>query len=201
MNTSFSAAPTLAGTRPAGKALPGDLAMWCLILVELTVFALFFILFSWMRSSDRELFLAGQQLLHPVAGLINTLALLSSSALVAKGVIANRHNQQRSAAGSLFGAILVALVYVAVKIWEYWQLGSAGYGLGGNQFFMGYFLLTGFHFLHVLLGIFILAFMARKLQRGGYGPDDVVGLETGACYWHMVDLLWIVLFPVVYIIK
>jgi nitric oxide reductase NorE protein len=135
-----------------------------------------------------------------LAGLINTLALLSSSALVAQGVIANRRNQQRNAARSLFGAILVSLIYVSVKLWEYWQLGSAGYGLGGNHFFMGYFLLTGFHLLHVLLGMLILAFMARKLQRGGYGPKDAVGLETGACYWHMVDLLWIVLFPVVYII-
>lgn len=200
MNASFPAVATLAVEQPAGKALPGDLAMWCLILVELTVFALLFILFSWMRSSDRELFLAGQQLLHPVAGLINTLALLSSSALVAQGVIANRQNHQRNAAWSLFGAILVALIYVVVKGWEYWQLGSAGYGLSGNQFFMGYFLLTGFHFLHVLVGILILAFMARKLQRGGYGPSDAVGLETGACYWHMVDLLWIVLFPIVYVI-
>lgn len=190
-----------ASALPTRKPLPGDLAMWVFILGELTAFALLFILFSWMRSSERELFLAGQQLLHPMAGLINTLALLSASALVAQGVIANRNNQQRIAARWLFAGIGVALIYVVVKIWEYWQLGSAGYGLNGDHFFMGYFLLTGFHFMHVLLGMLIIGFMARKLQRGGYGSENTSGLESGACYWHMVDLLWIVLFPIVYVIQ
>ncbi len=197
---SFAMSPQTSSSSP-GKALPGDLAMWFFILSELTVFALLFILFSWMRAGDRELFLAGQQLLHPAAGLINTLALLTASALVAQGVIANRKAKQDAAARWLYGAMFVALIYVGVKVWEYWQLGSAGYGLNGNQFFMGYFLLTGFHFLHVLLGMLILGFMAKKLQRGGYGPRNVVGLESGACYWHMVDLLWIVLFPIVYVIQ
>ena len=198
MNTDSS---SQTGALPARKPLPGDLAMWVFILGELTAFALLFILFSWMRSSERELFLAGQQLLHPMAGLINTLALLSASALVAQGVIANRNNQQRVAARWLYSGIGVASIYVVVKIWEYWQLGSAGYGLNGDHFFMGYFLLTGFHFMHVLLGMLIIGFMARKLQRGGYGSEDPSGLESGACYWHMVDLLWIVLFPIVYVIQ
>ncbi len=201
MNTLNYVVPTTVTPVSIGKRLPGDLAMWCVILVELSAFALLFILFSWMRASDRELFLAGQQLVHPTAGLINTLALLSSSALVAQGVIANRNDSQRNAAWWLYGAILAALVYVGVKCWEYWQLGSAGHGLGGDHFFMGYFLLTGFHFLHVLVGMLILGFMARKLHRGGYGPNNEVGLESGACYWHMVDLLWIVLFPIVYVIR
>lgn len=187
-------------TGPA-RALPGDLAMWLFILSELTVFALLFILFSWMRTSDRELFLAGQALLHPTAGLINTLALLTASAFVAQGVLANRAGEQLRAARWLYGGLLVASVYVVVKVWEYWQLGRAGYGLNGDQFFMGYFLLTGFHFLHVLLGMLIVGFMARKLQRGGYGADNRVGFESGACYWHMVDLLWIILFPLVYVVR
>ncbi|MEH6826266.1 MAG: cytochrome c oxidase subunit 3 family protein [Motiliproteus sp.] len=201
MSADSPSMPTLTVSPPTGKTLPGDLAMWFFILAELSVFALMFILFSWMRASDRELFLAGQQLLHPMAGLINTLVLLSASALVAQGVIANRSDQKRNAARWLYAATLVALIYVAVKCWEYWQLGSAGYGLHGDTFFMGYFLLTGFHFLHVVLGMLILSFMARKLQRGGYGQQDADGLEAGACYWHMVDLLWIILFPLVYVIR
>ncbi len=181
--------------------LPGDLAMWFFILAELSVFALMFIAFSWLRTTEREVFLAGQALLHPGAGLINTLVLLTASVMAAEGVRANRLNRQGAASRWLMGAILISLVYVVIKLWEYAVLGQAGYGLNGNRFFMAYFLLTGVHFMHVLLGLVILGYMAGKLRRRGYGPDKVVGLESGVCYWHMVDLLWIVLFPLVYVIQ
>ncbi|WP_421866209.1 cytochrome c oxidase subunit 3 family protein [Motiliproteus sp.] len=183
------------------RRVPGDMAMWCFILAELTAFALMFILFSWLRSTDRELFLAGQQLLHPEAGLINTLALLSASGFVAQGVIANRASKQLQASRWMLAGLAVAMIYVVVKCWEYYQLGSAGYGLNGNRFFTAYFLLTGFHFLHVLLGMSIIGYVTRRLRQQVYGPDNRVGLESVACYWHMVDLLWIVLFPLVYVIR
>ncbi len=184
----------------ASPELPGDLVIWFLILLEITTFALMFLAFSWVRGQDRELFLAGQQVLHPLAGLINTIALLTASGFVAQGVIENRRNKQNYAAYWLYTGVASATVYVVVKCWEYWQLGLAGYGLESNEFFMVYFLLTGFHLLHVLLGISFLVIIARKLQRGGYGPSDALGLESGACYWHMVDLIWVLLFPIVYII-
>ena len=181
--------------------LPGDIVIWLLILIEITTFALMFLAFSWMRNDDPAAFLAGQEALHPLAGLTNTLALLTASGFVAQAVADNRNNQQGRASLWLLAGIASAFIYVAVKSWEYWQLGSAGYGLHGDQFFMVYFLLTGFHLLHVLLGIAILAIMANKLNHRSYGPDeDALGLESGACYWHMVDLIWIVLFPIVYVI-
>ena len=180
--------------------LPGDLVIWFLILLEITTFALMFLAFSWVRGYDKELFLVGQQILHPLAGFINTIALLTASGFVAQAVVDNRRNKQNQAALWIFAGIASALVYVVVKCWEYWQLGSAGYGLESNQFFTVYFLLTGFHLLHVLLGLSFLIIIARKLRRGGYGPDDALGLESGACYWHMVDLLWVMLFPIVYVI-
>ena len=180
--------------------LPGDLVVWCLILIEITTFALMILAFSWMRDDERELFLAGQQILHPIAGLVNTVALLTASAFVAQAVVDNRANRQSLAARWLYAGIAGGMVYVVVKCWEYWQLGSAGYGLHGDHFFMAYFLLTGFHLLHVLLGIVVLFIMAGKLRQGGYGPQEALGLESGACYWHMVDLIWVILFPIVYVI-
>lgn len=184
-----------------GRPLPGDLAVWCLILLEISTFAAMFLAFSWMRNHDRALFLAGQAELHPVAGLINTLTLLTASGFVAQSVVDSRSQRQARSVFLLLAAIASALVYVVVKLWEYWQLGSAGYGLHGDHFFIAYFLSTGFHLLHVLLGIGILAIMAKKASRGGYGPDHMLGLESGAMYWHMVDLIWIVLFPIVYVIQ
>lgn len=199
----MSAVPTTTGTsfgKSAHQELPGDLVVWFLILLEITTFALMFLGFSWIRWRDAAGFQAGQAILHPFAGLVNTLALLTASGFVAQAVLENRQRCQHRAARWLGAAIGAALIYVIVKCWEYWQLGSAGYGLHGDQFFMAYFLITGFHLLHVLLGIGFLVVMMRKLRRNGYGPDNALGLESGATYWHMVDLIWVILFPIVYVI-
>ena len=99
--------------------LPGDLVIWFLILLEITTFALMFLAFSWVRGYDKELFLAGQQILHPLAGFINTIALLTASGFVAQAVVDNRRNKQNQAALWIFAGIASALVYVVVKCWEY----------------------------------------------------------------------------------
>lgn len=183
------------------RVMPGDLAMWMFIAAELSVFALLFLLFSVLRVSNPDLFTAGQQTLHPLAGLINTLALISASWMVVQAVIYNRHGHHHRAALWMFFAILAAAIYVCVKCWEYWQLGSAGYGLDSNTFYTSYFLITGFHLLHVLLGMVILLFMVVRLFRGNYVQGQTTGLESGACYWHMVDLVWVLLFPLIYVIR
>lgn len=69
-----------------------------------------------------------------------------------------------------------------------------------NTFFTLYWILTAFHFLHVLLGMVILAWLAEGCRRRRYGAQQHSGLESGVLYWHMVDLVWVVLFPVVYIL-
>lgn len=193
MDTSntYSAAPV--------PKLPGDLAMWIFIIAELSVFALLFLLFSYLRSSDSVTFLAGQQTLHPHAGLINTLALLTSSACVAQAVHSVRQNRS-GAFGWMLLSIPVGSVYIIVKLWEYQQLVRQGFDLDTNHFYTGYFLLTGFHLLHVVLGVVILGFMSVRLWRGCYRPAQMSGLESGACYWHMVDLVWVILFPLIYVI-
>lgn len=188
-------------TKSANRIMPGDLAMWMFIAAELSVFALLFLLFSVLRASNPDLFTAGQQTLHPLAGLINTLALISASWLVVQAVIHNRTGQPQRGALWMFLAIVAASVYVGVKCWEYWQLGSAGYDLDSNAFYTGYFLITGFHLLHVLLGMVILLFIVVKLCRGAYVEGQTSGLESGACYWHMVDLVWVLLFPLIYVIR
>ncbi len=188
-------------TKSTTRIMPGDLAMWMFIAAELSVFALLFLLFSVLRVSNPDLFTAGQQTLHPLAGLINTLALISASWLVVQAVIHNRAGQPERGALWMFFAIVAASVYVGVKCWEYWQLGSAGYDLDSNAFYTGYFLITGFHLLHVLLGMVILLFMVVKLHRGAYQEGQTSGLESGACYWHMVDLVWVLLFPLIYVIR
>ena len=180
--------------------LPGDLAIWLFIFAELTVFAIFFISYSWMHTHNFELFTAGQSTLHPTAGLINTMALITSSYLVALAMIAARQGDRKRCQQGLMGAILVASIYVVSKLWEYEILLGQGYDLSTNSFYMFYFFMTGFHFMHVLLGMVVLAIFVVCLREPSYLEENLSSVESGACYWHMVDLLWIILFPLMYVI-
>lgn len=86
-----------------------------------------------------------------------------------------------------------------VKGFEYAAKFGAGINLSTNTFYMFYLSLTFFHFMHVILGMVILVALWWKTRQGAYGPGNMNGIESGAAYWHMVDLVWIVLFPLVYV--
>ncbi len=181
-------------------SLPGDFAIWIFILAELGVFSIFFIAYAVVRMLNPEMFAEGYLHLNRVAGLVNTLALISSSYFVVRAVIAVKAGDSRRCYVWLNWALVAAMVYVVVKLWEYTLSFQAGYTLHTNTFYMFYYLLTFFHFAHVLLGMVILFAVARNAKRGQYSQDEHAGVETGASYWHMVDLLWIILFPLVYVI-
>lgn len=189
----------MAVNKPKEKVLPGDLAMWFFILAELTVFAILFIAFAVTGKLQPQMFSDGKATLHPIAGVINTLALITASYFVALAVSALHHGRQQKAAKLVLWSMLVACIYVVTKLWEYHALGEAGFGISTNTFYMLYFFITFFHFMHVLLGMIILAFVALKANKNGY-QDNTNGFVSGAVYWHMVDLVWIILFPLVYII-
>lgn len=195
------AVDTLPGSiNPGVKKLPGDLAMWMFILMELTVFAIFFLGFAVTRHLNTELFLAGQSTLHPYVGMVCTLALITSSYFVALATIRIKHNDASGTRIALWISILVATIYLVAKTWEYNQLFYQGYDLSTNTFYTLYFFITIFHFMHVLLGMVILTYMAAKTDQGKYSDLDHDGFEAGACYWHMVDLVWIILFPLIYVV-
>lgn len=181
------------------KRLPGDIAMWIFILAELSVFAIFFIGFAVAEQLNAEMFTQGKAKLHTITGLINTVALITSSLFVALSVQAIHKNKQKYAANLLIIAQLVACIYLSVKVWEYLFLINLGIGIETNTFFTLYFLITFFHFMHVLLGMVILTFMLIRAKKEQY-DNDTSGFEAGASYWHMVDLLWIILFPLIYVI-
>lgn len=183
------------------KALPGDIAMWVFILMELTVFAIFFMVFSVSQALNPEIFHLGKDTLHQSAGVICTLSLITASYFVAVATHKFESGDHQALGNFLFVAIAVSLIYVVAKFWEYSQLYSAGFDLSSNSFYTYYFFITFFHLMHVVLGMIILSFMALKAKKGGYKHDDPAGLEAGACYWHMVDLVWIILFPLIYVIR
>ncbi|MGK9065668.1 cytochrome c oxidase subunit 3 [Stutzerimonas chloritidismutans] len=183
-----------------GRRLPGDLAMWFFILAELTVFAILILAFAVAQWLDPALFRESRAALDTSMGLALTLSLLTSGLLAALAVEQVRGGRGRRA-GLLLGAALASsCIYVVLKLGEYAHLASLGLGLEHDTFFTLYWILTGFHFLHVLLGMVILGWMALRSYRGQYRLDDCAGLESGVLYWHMVDMVWVVLFPLVYVI-
>ncbi|MEE1867841.1 cytochrome c oxidase subunit 3 family protein [Pseudomonas auratipiscis] len=191
---------TSANAQVAPRRLPGDLAMWFFILAELSVFALLILAFATTQALKPQLFAESRQLLDTSTGLAMTLSLLSAGFLAALAQEQVRQARPRQAGGLLLLALLVACGYLGLKLGEYQHLLSLGLGLEHNTFFTLYWLLTGFHFLHVLLGMLILVWLAKGCWRGVYGPGRCSGFESGVLYWHMVDLVWVVLFPLVYVL-
>ena len=95
----------------------------------------------------------------------------------------------------------MGLFFVIVKSYEYFDHYSHGLNLRTNLFFMFYFSLTFFHFMHVIMGMVILAAVVVLANNGKYTAEEHTGVETGASYWHMVDLVWLILFPLVYVMR
>ena len=184
---------------------PGDFGIWLVVYLELITFGLLFIGFAFARRAEVEIFNDSQLLLNQTLGFINTLILITSSYLVVKAVEVIQHSQREyanvMASKYLVGAMGLGFVFLVIKIIEITSKYSEGINLSTNTFFMFYIILIVFHFMHVLLGMVILFNVQQKAKAGGYTAKDYKGLETGAIYWHLVDLLWIVLFPLVYIIR
>ena len=180
---------------------PGDLAIWIFILAELLVFGVFFAAYAFTRMNHVELFNTYQATLDRDAALANTIALLTSSYFVVRGVVAARQGENGRCARWMWAAVGMGAVFLVIKSLEYAHHIGAGISLSTNTFYMFYLSLTFFHFMHVILGMVILAAVAVKARSGGYSADEHTGVETGASYWHMVDLVWLILFPLVYVMQ
>jgi len=180
---------------------PGDFGIWVIIYVEFITFAALFIGYAFSRRADVAMFNESQLLLDQKAGFINTLVLITSSWFVVKAVQAIKNNNSKLSSDWLLGAMGVGSIFIVVKLMEFSDKFAQGINLSTNTFFMFYLMLTVFHFLHVVLGLIILFNIYKKTKAGGYNDLNHRGMETGASYWHLVDLLWIVLFPLVYIMR
>lgn len=201
MDTSLALPLSETDAKPAGRRLPGDLAIWVFILAEMLAFAVFFASYAFARAHNVEMFNFYQQTLDRQAGAINTLLLVTGSWFVVLAVHAAHRDDSRRTARFIGLGFLCGAGFLAVKVFEYAAKFGAGISLSTNTFYMFYISLTFFHFMHVILGMVILAILWVRTRQGAYGSRDAHGLESGAAYWHMVDLLWIVLFPLVYVMR
>ena len=213
MTPSLTAMTTLAEPTPSVPAslparmpqaepepMPGDLAMWIFIFAELLVFGVFFLAYAFARALDPVLFAEGQRHIDQLAGAVNTVLLITSSYCVAQAVAAIKRDALPNCIRWLALAIAVGLGFVVLKLVGFAQVFDQGITLSTNTYYMFYLSLTGFHFMHVLMGLVVLGAVLYKARRGGYSAAEHTGVETGASYWHMVDLVWIVLFALIYVL-
>ena len=173
--------------------LPGDLMMWVLIASELLVFGAGLASFLAVRATDPEGFAAAQDLLDRTAGALNTMVLITSGYAAAAAIAARRAGARGKARLRLAAAALFGALFLAIKAHEYAAKIAEGIDTETHPFFTFYYLLTGFHAAHVVAGIVILGLIALR--------DDLHTMETGVAFWHMVDLVWVLLFPVIYLLR
>jgi nitric oxide reductase NorE protein len=187
--------------RQPALRLPGDPDIWFLIVAELLTFGMFFVAYVGYRALEVELFNASQLKLDRTLGVVNTLFMLTSSWAVVSAVRAARADRLKLVPRYLLLAMLLGISFMVVKAIEYTAKFSEGISIATDTFFMFYFCLTIIHLLHVIGGSVILGVMWSNARGGRYHARNTRGLETGASYWHMVDLLWIFLFPLLYLLR
>ncbi len=175
------------------SSLPGNPLMWVLIISELLVFGIFLLGFATARHLNPALFHAGQAELDVRLGGLNTAILVTSGWCAAKAVRVRHLGARRAARRWLAGAGLLGLAFLAVKATEWAGEAAHGHGLDGDTFFTLFYLMTGFHAAHVVMGLVVLGIVGIH--------DSLENLETGAAFWHMVDLIWIILFPTLYLTR
>jgi nitric oxide reductase NorE protein len=183
------------------KRLPGVEGIWVLVAGDLTVFGILFASFMVDRRGDVGLFEASRHGLNPNFGGVNTLILLTSSWFMALAVDAARRDRTRLATGFLASTFLCGVAFMVSKAIEYTGKLEHGVSLLTNDFYMYYFTLTGIHLAHVIAGTVVLTVLWRRSRAGAYNSHNMRPLEIGATYWHMVDLLWIMLFPLLYLVR
>lgn len=191
-----------AGTPPTPRKdhIPGEAGIWFFVGGDLLVFTLFFVLVALGQAENPIQFATSRAHLDKWLGLANTLLLLTSSWLVALAVTRCRQGNGRSAAPLLAFAVICGLAFITNKAFEWHHKISAGITPETNDFFMYYFVFTGIHLFHVIIGLVVMAIICRSIRRPALSAIHMSMIESGAIFWHLVDLLWVILFALFYLL-
>jgi len=183
------------------RHLPGVEGVWVFIGADSVIFAILFLTFMQDRLKNPALFEASRHTLNMNLGGIDTLILLTSSWSVALAIQALKRDLIERVPRYLLGGVFTGLMFVVSKSLEYVQKFAHGLNPGTNPFYMWYFTLTGIHLVHVLFGTSLLAYLWVRSRSGAFTSSHRTVPESVASFWHLVDLLWIVLFPLLYLMK
>ena len=181
---------------PQKRSITGEQGFWVVIFGDLLAFTLFFTLYLSQRSHDLKIFATGESALDAGVGTLMTLVLLTSSLTVVRGTHALREN--RASARYFIAALACGSAFVGLKAVEWASHVRAGETLTANGFWTWYFFLTGIHLVHVILGIVLLSYLLWLSHRMPLNSPRLRYAECSSLFWHMVDLLWVVIFPLLY---
>lgn len=186
------------------------LGMWLFIFTEILLFGALFIVYSVYRFKNQDAFHAAALNLDTVIGTINTVILLVSSATIAMSISALQQKNKKLAITLMVITLVLAFSFLVNKYFEWGAKFHHGLypgaehlmslGHGQNQFFFLYFFMTGLHAFHVIVGMGFIIFVMRQVMRDELTFDNYTRLENAGLYWHLVDLIWIYLFPLFYLI-
>jgi len=190
--------------------LGGKIGMWLFLYTEIMLFGGLFVLYAAYLSKYADDFIVGGKELSLNFGLVNTLILLVSSFMVAAAITAVQRKTTRTAVLFLLGAISLGIVFLTNKYFEWGHKFEIGIypnapdlvngPPGRNIFFSLYYVITGLHGLHIIIGLVLLSVSLVFLVRNKITPENYAVLENAGLYWHLVDLIWIFVFPLFYLI-
>lgn len=178
---------------------PGGILMWIIIFLELLTFGMALVAFVYYGKEQPELFHQSRLQLNTAFGAINTIFLLTSGFFMANAVLEFKNNNRLKSSLYFKLTMLGGTLFLLLKGVEYSHKIDSGITLDTNMFFTFYWMLTGFHLIHVIMGLVILIWTNYGMMKknSDTGIDDV---EACAAFWHMCDLIWLLLFPVLYLI-
>ncbi|MDF1544285.1 MAG: cytochrome c oxidase subunit 3 family protein [bacterium] len=188
------------------------LGMWLFLLTEILLFGGLFCFYAIFRAWNPDIFHNAHFHLDVVMGTLNTVVLITSSVTMALAIRSLQLDQKRAALWFLWSTLILAGIFLVVKYFEYahkfhlGQLPGKYYtfqGIEGTNphiFFSVYFLMTGLHGIHVIAGMSIIGWLIVKTSRNRFSSQYYTPVEMTGLYWHLVDLIWIFLFPMFYLI-
>ncbi len=194
------------------QADSAKLGMWLFLLTEILLFGGLFVAYSIYRSWHPDMFYNAHKFLDITMGTINTIVLITSSVTMALSIRSIQLNNRQNSIKFLWATLFLAGVFLVIKYFEYahkihlGQLPGEFYtfeGIEGSNphiFFSVYFMMTGLHGIHILGGIGVISWILRNTYRNKYSAEYYTPVEMTGLYWHLVDLIWIFLFPLFYLI-
>jgi cytochrome c oxidase subunit 3 len=190
--------------------LASKTGMWLFLLTEMLLFGGLFVVYSTYRYLNSEAFHLAAHELNVFIGTFNTVILLTSSCTIAMSVSAMQKNNKHLALVLLWITVILGLAFLGNKYFEWKHHILAGIypgsqvlaqrGHGDILFFGLYYFMTGLHALHIIVGLIFIGFIIVFIMRNKVNPDDYVLHENSGLYWHLVDIIWIFLFPLFYLI-
>ncbi len=188
------------------------LGMWIFLLTEILLFGGLFGFYVFYRAWNPEIFYNAHVHLNTTLGAVNTLVLITSSVTVALAIHSIRVGERKKTIVFLASTIALAAVFLVIKYFEYahkfhlGQLPGEYYsytGIAGTNphiFFSVYFTMTGLHGLHVLAGMLVIGWALYRTTQNHFSPEYYTPIEMTGLYWHLVDIIWIFLFPLLYLV-